>query len=243
MNSRIIFTIFLFLFIIIISVLKTENFVVNKIIAEDELANEEYHKCMNENSELYYKTNGKYNSCYNILNNLTNWGLSTNTNLGNGSVQEMCPISSLKKMPSACLEKHINNQYQTIEDINKLISDTTSNEGLYRAKIETGINYQKDYLDNVYNNQDIIEVINYLYLNGYPVSDSIYNSILNKRRKEIIKTQENSPTTTTLTPQETTLTPPEITLTPQLTQPAIIFSNNANMALSSKSNSSGLLGY
>jgi hypothetical protein len=70
MDSRILFTIFLFVLIIIICVIKKENFIVaNRIIAEDEMANEEYHKCMNENSELDYKTNGKYNSCYNILNN------------------------------------------------------------------------------------------------------------------------------------------------------------------------------
>ena len=53
--------------------IKTENFSISTIIANDELFNEEYHKCINEDANLNYKTNHKYGSCYNVLNNLTNW--------------------------------------------------------------------------------------------------------------------------------------------------------------------------
>lgn len=158
--------------------IKTENFSINTILSNDELGNEEYHKCINEDANLYYKTNAKYGSCYKVLNNLTNWGMPTNTNIGFGPVNETCQIESLKKQPSSCLEKHIKNQNTTLSDINKLYSNTTSNEILFRNKINKNISDHSTYLDNLYKDKEIKDIINYLYLYSYPVSDPIYNSIL-----------------------------------------------------------------
>lgn len=251
--------------------IKTENFTINTIISNDELANEEYHKCINEDANLSYKTNGKYGSCYSVLNNLTNWGIPTNKNIGFGPVNEICQIESLKKQPSDCLEKHIKNQNTTLSDINNLFSDTTSNEILFRNKINNNVSDHSIYLDNLYKDKEIKDVINYLYLNSYPVNDPIYNSILIDKNNGQGQSSDINPNST-LSPSTSTTTTGQITKskpktlkeiresqtqtstnssgsiltpnsTPGLTPPAIIFGDNKNMNLSKLKNSSGVLGY
>ncbi len=265
MDSRILFIIFLCTFIIVISLIKVENFVTTRsIIAEDELSNEDYHKCINENDILYYKTKGTYNSCNKILNNLTNWGLKTNTNLGFGKFDDMCSFSAMKKLPSNCLEKHIDRQNQTIKDINNLFTDSGNNESFFRNNFEKNINIHKQYVDKLYKKPEINEVVDYLYLYSYPVSDNIYNSILNeKKSSQIGGGSENnnglnppstSSSTSSSTPSSTVISPTrfqkafgdktqtsgtEVSLTP----PAIIF-NTSNMNLERKNtNTTAVLGY
>jgi hypothetical protein len=188
MDSRILFIIFLCIFIIVISLFKVENFAVTtrSIIAEDEISNEEYHKCINENDMLNYKTKGTYNSCNNILNNLTNWGLKSNTNLGFGKFDDMCSFSSMKKIPSDCLEKHIKNQDKTIKDIHNLFLDSGTNEIFLKDNFNKNINIHQKYINELYKNPEINDAIDYLYLYSYPVSDNIYNSILNEKKSNKI---------------------------------------------------------
>ncbi len=188
MDSRILFIIFLCIFIIVISLFKVENFAVTtrSIIAEDEVSNEQYHKCINENDMLNYKTKGTYNSCNNILNNLANWGLKSNTNLGFGKFDDMCSFSSMRKIPSDCLEKHIKNQDKTIKDIHNLFIDSETNETFLKDNFNKNIDIHQTYIDELYKNPEINDAVDYLYLYSYPVSDNIYNSILNDKRSNKI---------------------------------------------------------
>ena len=76
MNSKLVFSFVLFILIIVISMIRIENFTLSKIIIEDEQSNEDYRVCLNENSQLYYKSNGMYPNCASALNKLSNLGFS-----------------------------------------------------------------------------------------------------------------------------------------------------------------------
>ena len=216
MDTRILFSIIL-LVLIIICLIKTETFTVKEIIAEDEIAKEDYNKCLNENSQLFYKTNGVYNSCYKALNDLSNAGINPNDNIGYGKLKDVCPITCLLKTPSECLSKYETKQYKTLKDINNLITDSTLNDKFYYLKTDKKIKDQADYINTLYSNPEIIRSVNYLYLNSYPVGDPNYNLILDERKN--------------LNIDATSITPSAIAT---LTTPAIIFGTNSNMKINYK---------
>ena len=213
--TKILFSIIL-LILVIICLIKTETFIVKDIMNEDEIAKENYNKCLNENSDIYYKTNGKYNSCYKALNDLTNSGISANEDIGYGKMKDLCPVSCLSQTPSDCLNKYVTNQYQIINDINGLISNSTLNDKIYHLKTGKKIKEQTDFTDSNYSNPEIIRAVNYLYLNSYPVGDPNYNLILDERKNLSIDKSNNSSYNE-----------------PKLTPPAIIFEKNSNMKISS----------
>lgn len=218
MDTRILFSIIL-LVLIIICLIKTETFTVKEIIAEDEIAKEDYNKCLNENSQLFYKTNGVYNSCYKALNDLSNAGINPNDNIGYGKLKDVCPITCLLKTPSECLSKYETKQYQTLKDINNLITDSTLNDKFYHLKTDKKIKDQADYINTLYSNPEIIRSVNYLYLNSYPVGDPNYNLILDERKNLNIDAPSK--------------TPSSIDNIATLTTPAIIFGTNSNMKINS----------
>jgi hypothetical protein len=217
MDTRILFIIIL-CGVIVMCLIKTENFTINisgkNIITEDENAKEIYNKCINENSELSYKTNGKYDSCYKTLNDLSNSGITPNDETGYGKLKNLCPVSCLLKTPSDCLSKYETHQYQVINDINKLIKNSTLNDKFYHLKTDKKIKEQTDFINNNYSNPEIIRAVNYLYLNSYPVGDPNYNLILNERKNlnidlDSISQESNNSIT-------------------ELATPPIIFSDNLN---------------
>lgn len=218
MDTRILFSIIL-LVLIIICLIKTETFTVKEIIAEDENAKENYNKCLNENSQLFYKTNGVYNSCYKTLNDLSNTGINPNDNIGYGKLKDVCPITCLSKTPSECLSKYETKQYQTLQDISNLISDSTLNDKFYHLKTDKKIKDQTDYINTLYSNPEIVKSVNYLYLNSYPVGDPNYNLILDERKN--------------LNIDATIIKPSPINNIATLTTPAIIFGTNSNMKINS----------
>jgi hypothetical protein len=214
---KILFSIIL-LVLIILCLIKTETFTVKDIVSEDEMAKENYNKCLNENSDIYYKTNGKYNSCYKALNDLANSGISANEDIGYGKMKDLCPITCLSQTPSDCLNKYVINQHQVINDINKLISNSTLNDKFYHLKTGKKIKEQTDFTDVNYSNPEIIRAVNYLYLNSYPVGDKNYNLILDERKNLSIDNELNSSSNNN---------------EPKLTSPAIIFDKNSNMNITS----------
>ena len=218
MDTRILFSIIL-LVLIIICLIKTETFTVKEIIAEDENSKEDYNKCLNENSQLFYKTNGVYNSCYKALNDLSNAGINPNDNIGYGKLKDLCPITCLSKTPSECLSKYETTQYQTLQDINTLINDSTLNDKFYHLRTDKKIKDQTDYINTIYSNPEIVKTVNYLYLNSYPVGDPNYNLILDERKNLNIDT--------------ISITPSAINNIATLTTPAIIFGTNSNMKINS----------
>jgi uncharacterized coiled-coil protein SlyX len=205
--------------------IRIENFSLQQIVINDEQSNEDYRSCLNENSQLNFKSNGLYPNCTAALNKLSSSGFGPNDNIGFGTFKDVCPISCLTKIPSDCLEKRLKNQDQTIDDISKTLTDFSSNEQLYRSKLDSDISNQQVFSSSLYNNPEILEVLNYINKYGYPTNNTDYNNIITKYLKEF----------------------PEATVTPSptdnLTPPQIVFSNNKNMKLSSRLDTSALLGY
>ena len=136
-------------------------------------------------------------------------------------MKDLCPVTCLKETPSDCLDKYITNQYQVINDINGLISNSTFNDKFYHLKTGKKIKEQTDFTDSNYSNPEIIRAVNYLYLNSYPVGDPNYNLILNERKNLSIDNKLNSSISSSTNNQ------------PKLTPPAIIFGKNSNMKISS----------
>jgi hypothetical protein len=213
--------------------IRIENFTLSKIIIEDEKSNEDYRVCLNENSQLYYKSNGMYNNCTSALNKLSNLGFSPNDDVGFGVMKDICPISCLSKMPSDCLEKRLKNQEKTIEDIHKGISDY-STENINKSRLDRDISNQQVFTSSLYNNNpEILEVLNYIDKYGYPTNNTDYNNIIAK----YISKNKNNNNNSELNNMEYN------GLNSNATEPPIIFSNNSNMALSNGLDTSGLLGY
>jgi hypothetical protein len=225
MDKRILFSVFLFIIIIISSMINIEKFTINDIMTMDQLANEDYKSCLNENSEIYYKSNGKYPNCYVALNQLTSWGGNPNDNIGFGKMKDICPVSCLERTPSDCLEKRIIKQNIVIKDIADTISNSTTFEPIHRGKINNDIDKQSAFTQSLYQNKEVSDAVNYMYTYGYPVSDTIYNDILLKYKNQ----------------SESTPNPTGMLLNSD--KPGYISSNNANMALSRDKNTSQILGY
>ena len=213
---KIVFSVIL-LVLIIVCLIKRETFTVKDIISEDEIAKENYNKCLNENSDIYYKTNGKYNSCYKALNDLMNSGISVNEDIGYGKMKDLCPVTCLSQTPSDCLNKYVINQDQIINDINKLVNNSTLNDKFYHLKTGKKIKEQTDFTDSNYSNPEIIRAVNYLYLNSYPVGDPNYNLILDERKNLSIDDKSNNFS--------------DNNNQPKFTPPAIIFGKNSNMKI------------
>lgn len=224
MDSRIIFSLILFILIIVISMIKIENFTLQQVIINDDQANENYRTCLNENSQLYYKTNGMYSNCFSTLNKLSGQGFTSNDNIGFGAIKGVCPLSFYFKMPTDCLDKRVKNQEKTIEDISRELSKYSTNN-LFKSKIEKDISNQQVFTSSLYDNPEIKEVINYINKYGYPTSNEEYNKII---AKYLTKTEANN-----LGNNSNTLP----------TEPGIFFSDNSNMGLSNGLDTSGLLGY
>jgi hypothetical protein len=205
---------------------RIENFSSKQIIIEDEQSNEDFRKCLNENSELYYKSNGMYPKCASALNKLSKLGFTSNDNVGFGKIKDVCPISCFTKMPSDCLEKRVKNQEKTIEDISRSMTNY-SNNNIYKSRLDRDISNQQVFTNNLYNNPEILEILNYIDKYGYPTNNKDYNNII---AKYITNTDE-----------ENEIISNELNSTP--TEPAINFANNTNMALNNGLDTSGLLGY
>ncbi len=224
MDSRIIFSLILFILIIVISMIRIENFTLQQVIINDNQANEDYRTCLNENAQLYYKTNGKYSSCFSTLNKLSEQGFTPNDDIGFGAIKNVCPLSFLSKMPSDCLDKRVKNQEKTLDDISRELSKYSTND-LFKSKIENDISNQQVFTSSLYDNPEIKEVINYINQYGYPTSNEEYNKII---AKYLTKTDANNSGNNSNTLP---------------TEPGIFFSDNSNMGLSNGLDTSGLLGY
>jgi hypothetical protein len=224
MDSRLIFSLILFIIIIVISMIRIENFTLQKIIIADEQSNEDYRACLNENSQLYYKSNGMYPNCTSVLNKLSNLGFTPNDNVGFGVIKDACPISCFSKIPADCLEKRVKNQEKTLEDVSRAMSNY-SNNNIYKSRLDSKITNQQVFTSSLYNNPEILEVLNYIDKYGYPTNNTDYNNIIAKYIKK--SDEENN----------------EQSYNSNLTDPEINFANNSNMALSNGLDTSGLLGY
>ena len=65
-------------------------------LLETEIGNDEsYQKCINENDQLSYVTNGKYNNCAKMLSELSKSGIDASRDIGFGKITDICPYSSL----------------------------------------------------------------------------------------------------------------------------------------------------
>ena len=225
MDRRLVFSLILFILVIVISMIRIEKFSLQKITVEDEQSNENYRSCLNENSQIYYKSNGMYSNCSSALNKLSNIGFTSNDNVGFGPIKDVCPISCFSKMPSDCLEKRVKNQEKTIEDISRSMSDYSKNN-IYKLRLDSDVSNQQVFTSSLYNDPEILEVLNYIDKYGYPTNNSDYNNI-------IAKYITNTPDANEISN--------ELNSTP--TEPGISFANNSNMALSNGLDTSGLLGY
>jgi hypothetical protein len=218
MDKRIIFSIVLFIIMIIISGIKIENFSVTSINAADDLDNEEYRKCIDESSRLYYKSHGKYPDCATAVHQLADRNFGPNDNVGFGAIKDACPIACLTKAPSDCLEKHILRQNSIMTDINNLITDSTSNEETYRNKINNDVNKLRTFHGNLFSKPEISDAINYIVENQPPIADKVFNKVIKD-----IQEQNNAPV------DEDDY---DYDYSDNMTKPAIIFGKDKDMNIS-----------
>ncbi len=191
-NSAIFFTVILIIviifYLIFLNVFKKngkwkEKFITtSKILSDDLKSDEEYLQCLNENAELEYKSSGSFNDCNNLLRNLSNWKMGPNTNIGFGTLKEACPLTCLSKQPSQCLQNRLVGQDSTLNNLGSILAKKGGVNPQQLPSLDINITTHKDYLDKLYNNKDITNIVSYIYKNNSAkLTNDTYKQVLLER--------------------------------------------------------------
>jgi hypothetical protein len=143
------------------------NVVSSNILINDIKADEEFKKCIDENANLNFITNGKYPDCHNMMLDLASSGIGSGDNIGFGKINELCPISSLSKAPKDCMENRLEAQYDTIEDITKLLNEKKASIPIRFKKVDIELKNHKEHIDNIYSNENIQDFLKHINKNEY----------------------------------------------------------------------------
>lgn len=153
------------------------------ILADDIKSEEEYRKCINENSLLEERTNGKIKGCNALLSKLTINGNKISNNTPYGKITDLCPISSMSKMPSDCLEHRVANQSQIMNSLNKEIINFKSTTLRQKTNIDSGSEEHKKHLNDIYSNKEILDAVKYINKNKLDIDNEEYNLIYGEKTK------------------------------------------------------------
>jgi hypothetical protein len=154
----------------------------NQLLSDDLKSDEDYLQCINENNELQYKSNGKYNDCNVLLRDLSNWKMGPNTNIGFGALKTVCPISCLSKQPTQCLEKRLVGQDNTISNLGSIIKYKGNSNPQQIPSLDINLNTNQKYLDDLYNKKEISGIVNYIYKkNINKLTNDSYKEVLTQR--------------------------------------------------------------
>jgi hypothetical protein len=158
-----------------------ECFTNAKILAEDIKSEEKYRQCINENSLIEQKTNGKIKGCNALLAKLTSTGNAVNNNTAYGKLSELCPVSTLSKTPSDCLEHRIATQTQLIDSLSNEIGNLKKITLTQKTNIDNGDLEHNAHLNTLYSNKEIDDAVKYIDKNRFRIDNDEYEQILNKR--------------------------------------------------------------
>ncbi len=160
-----------------------ECFTNAKILADDIKSEEEYRKCINENSLLEEKTNGKIKGCNSLLSKLTINGNKISNDTPYGKITDLCPIASMNKMPSDCLEHRVANQSQIMDSLNNEIINFKSTTLRQKTNIDSGSEEHKNHLNDIYSNKEILDAVKYINNNKFNIDNEEYNLIYGEKTK------------------------------------------------------------
>jgi len=160
-----------------------ECFTNAKILIDDIKSEEEYRKCINENSLLEERTNGKIKGCNALLSKLTINGNKINNDTPYGKITDLCPISSMSKMPSDCLEHRVANQSQLMDSLNNEIIKFKSTTLMQKTNIDSGSEEHKNHINDIYSNNEILDAVKYINKNKFAIDNDEYNQIYDEKTK------------------------------------------------------------
>jgi hypothetical protein len=153
---------------------------ISKLLERDGSNNESYNKCVNENDQLSYVTNGKYNNCSKMLAELAKSGIDASADIGFGKITEICPYSSMASSPSECLTPKLNNQNKLLEDTAKLLNKNPEVFQMQKMSDDMELKSYSNQLDKLYKNDKINSAAKYIKSNKKSSSDKAYNDVLTK---------------------------------------------------------------
>lgn len=182
-----------------------ECFTNAKILVDDIKSQDEYRKCINENSLVEQRTNGKINGCNALLAKFSSNNNSVNNKTPYGKLSELCPISTFSKMPSDCLEHRVANQTQTMDLLNNEINNFKKATLLQKMNIDSGSDEHKKHLDNIYANKEILDAVKYVNKNRFRVDNEEHNQIFDEKKniKPIFTPVKTSPPMPVALPKNT----------------------------------------
>ena len=155
-----------------------------EVLSDDLKSDENYLQCINENSELQYKSSGKYSDCNSLLRNLSNWKMGPDTNIGFGTLNDICPITCLSKQPSQCLQKRLVGQDNTIDNLGTIIKHRGNSNPQQIPSLDINLNIHNKYLDNLYKNKEISGIVDYIYKkNVHKLTNDSYKEVLTQRAR------------------------------------------------------------
>jgi hypothetical protein len=158
-----------------------ECFTSNQITTEDIKSEEEYRKCINENSMIEKQTNGQINGCNALLSKFTVNGV-VNNNTPYGKLSDLCPISTFSKMPSDCLEHRVASQTQTMDSLGNEIGNSRKKTLIQKTNIDNGNDEHKVHLNTIYPDKDILDALKYVDKNRFTIDNDEYNEIFKEKK-------------------------------------------------------------
>jgi hypothetical protein len=150
-----------------------------QILADDLKDDQDFHKCINENDQLIYSSNGRYSNCEQTLNQLSTSGVNPNSDIGYGKMTDICPVTALLSSPSACLVPRLNSQEKIIERTQKAFNDSPKNIEVSKIFNKLHLNAYKKNLDTLYSDNEIIDTVKYIKTNRFKTSNDPYESTIN----------------------------------------------------------------
>jgi hypothetical protein len=154
-----------------------------KILADDIKSEDEYRQCINENSLVEKSTKGKINGCNSLLTKLTANGQVIDNNSPYGKITDLCPVSTLSKTPSDCLEHRIASQTKIMDTLNNEIGNFKAITLNQKSTIDTGHAEHKLHVNSLYANKEISDAVKYINKNRLAIDNDEYNQIFIERTK------------------------------------------------------------
>ncbi len=181
------FFIFLFIIFNITIYLKKrkESFDMLDIITSEMTSNQNYQKCLDQNQFINSQSKGKYQNCKHAVDNISRWGMGSESNIGYGQMGTICPVSCLLSTPSKCLENTVSEQEELLNKIKKQENEYRVNSFENLNQITNNLNNHSQHIDELYQKEYVQDFLRYQNDSVDSISDPIYNKIIKEKINKV----------------------------------------------------------
>lgn len=158
-----------------------ENFTsdIEKVLEQESKNDTEYHQCLDQKDEISYLSNGQYDKCSNVLNELSTSNIDLNNDIGFGKINDVCPIDSLISGSSKCLTNRLKSQNSSILNESQLFSKSPEKLEINKMINKFDLDKYKKNLNTLVADQKIVDSVKYIKANKLKTSNDPYEPVMN----------------------------------------------------------------